>query len=128
MTLFKLVGAVLMVLIGANALNATAASVATPNTNLSFEVQVVDVNNMKPASCAGVTVTNVVGGSGVITGTSQADLITGSAGDDTLNDLGGTDCLVAGDGVDDLRGGQASDVCDSGAGVDTFFKCETQIQ
>ena len=127
-TILKLFAGALLVAIGASALNASAASVSTPNTAVTLAVEPVDVNNMKPASCAGIVLTAVVGGSGTVTGTAANELITGSSGADVLDGLDGDDCLVGGAGVDDLRGGQGTDVCDSGAGTDTFVGCETEIQ
>jgi hypothetical protein len=69
-TLLKLTFGFLLVVIGANAINASAASVATPNSAASLEVQVVTADDMKPASCAGIVLTAVVAGSGTVTGTS----------------------------------------------------------
>lgn len=127
-TLLKLTVAALLIVVGASALEASTASVVTPNTLASFEVEVVTADTMKPAACAGIALTAVVSGSGVITGTAANELVTGSAAVDTIDGLGGDDCILAGAADDSVTGGAGTDVCIGNAGTDTFATCETEIQ
>jgi len=127
-TLLKLTFGFLLVVIGANAINASAASVATPNSAASLEVQVVTADDMKPASCAGIVLTQWSPGRAPSPAPVASELITGSAAIDTIDGLGGDDCILAGDSDDSLTGGAGTDVCLSGAGADTFATCETQTQ
>jgi Ca2+-binding RTX toxin-like protein len=110
------------------ALGLTAAN-GVPPSKASDRSQVVNVNELKPASCNAITLTNRVVGSGTFTGTAGADLMLGSAGADDIRGGGGTDCLLGGAGNDTLRGQGGTDVCIGGPGTDTFLpNCETQIQ
>jgi Ca2+-binding RTX toxin-like protein len=106
----------------------TAAN-GVPPSKASDRSQAVNVNELKPTACNGITLTNRLVGSGTFTGTGGADLLLGSAGVDDIRGAGGNDCLVGGGGNDTLRGQGGTDVCIGGPGTDTFLpNCETQIQ
>ncbi|WP_421903501.1 FecR domain-containing protein [Maridesulfovibrio sp.] len=57
-------------------------------------------------------------GSGLITGTSEADTITGSSSNDIIRGLAGNDTLHGLGGNDELNGGLGDDYIDGGAGID----------
>lgn len=124
-------GAVLAALVAGTALT---AGNAVPQTNASEELRSVGPNDVKPAACAGITLTATVIGSGIVTGTGANELILGGSGGDTITGLGGTDCIVGGGGNDIIDGGLGTDVCIGGPGTDTFVTvilvatCETAIQ
>ena len=107
---------------------AFAAANAVPATNADRVQSAVAANDLKPAECAGITVTTLLVVSGVSIGTNAGELIIGSAGIDDLDGRAGTDCIVGGAGADMIRGGGGTDVCIGGPGIDTFASCETQIQ
>ena len=89
----------------------------------------IGVNDVKPSQCAGLTLTDVLAGSGTINDPNgNATLVLGSAGADTINARNLDDCVVAGGGNDSINGGAGSDVCIGGPGTDTFTNCETSYQ
>jgi hypothetical protein len=129
----------LLVLIMLSLMTALAASNTVPASRLDDSRTSTDVNDLKPAQCAGLNLTNIVTGSGTFGGTTQNDLILGSSGADTI--MGNAalwdtsnDCIVGGGGNDNiwgdgwLLGGTGNDVCIGGPGTDTFHNCEVQIQ
>jgi Ca2+-binding RTX toxin-like protein len=110
------------------ALGLTAANGVAPS-KASDRSQAVNVNELKPTSCNGITLSSRIVGSGTFTGTAAAELLLGSAGVDDIRGANGNDCLVGGGGNDTLRGQGGTDVCIGGPGTDTFLpNCETQIQ
>jgi Ca2+-binding RTX toxin-like protein len=119
--LARLLMGALALAVGGSVVTASAASIATPVTSATHSTRGVTANDLKPAACAGITVTAVVSGSGVITGQgSVSELITGSAGADTISGLGGDDCILAGAGDDIVGGGNGNDVVLGQAGNDTL--------
>ncbi len=104
---------------------ALSATSTVAGSNASRGVQAIGANNLKPPSCAGLTLTTLVSGT---SGTSGNDLLIGSAGADVMNGAGGNDCIVGGGGNDAITGGNGTDVCIGGPGTDTFTGCETSIQ
>jgi Ca2+-binding RTX toxin-like protein len=107
---------------------AFAAANAVPATNADrFQTAIVP-NALKPAACAGITVTTLRIVSGIFNGTNADELILGSEGIDTIDGRAGTDCIVGGAGADVIRGGGQADVCIGGPGIDVFTSCQTQIQ
>lgn len=105
----------------------TAANTVPP-TRLGQSAQPITANTLKPASCAGITLTALVTGSGLFSATGAAELVLGSAGTDSITAGGGDDCVLGGAGIDTITGGAGTDVCIGGAGLDIFLTCETQIQ
>ncbi|NQW02062.1 MAG: FecR domain-containing protein [Rhodospirillales bacterium] len=63
---------------------------------------------------------NVIGGTGTITGTDDADIIDGGEGNDTIHGGGGDDIIRGGGGDDYVDGGDGADNIDGGAGNDTL--------
>lgn len=104
----------------------TTAANTVPGSTLGRTSQAITPDTLKPAACAGITLTTLVSGS---TGTAGNDLLLGTAGVDTMDGNGGNDCILGGGGNDSIRGSAGTDVCIGGPGTDTFHvSCETQIQ
>jgi len=105
---------------------ATAAN-AVPASNLGSSSQALTADTLKPAACAGITLTNLVIGNN---GTNGNDLVLGSAAVDNMNGGNGNNFILRGGGGNDsIAGGGGTDVCIGGPGTDTFNgSCETQIQ
>src|SRR5215208_6975505 len=108
--------------------SAFAAGLNVPPSNVGQESIHVTINNLTPPICAALYLTNLVSGSGTLTGTAGNDLIIGSAGADTIDGLGGDDCILAGNGDDILTGSDGTDICIGGSGMDTFATCESETQ
>lgn len=108
--------------IGATVLTAAASTVAVPTGSVTDVSSAVTANDMKPAECAGITLTAVVSGSGTFAGATGtvSELITGSAGADDITGNGGDDCILAGGGDDTVNGGDDTDVILGQAGNDTL--------
>ena len=104
---------------------AQGASSTVPSSKAGRIVQSIGANNLKPSSCAGISLTTLVTGN---SGTSGNDLELGSAGIDAMNGAAGYDCILGGGGNDAITGGTGTDVCIGGPGTDTFTGCETSIQ
>jgi Ca2+-binding RTX toxin-like protein len=117
----------LLALIIVSMVAAYAAGMVIAPSSVDFISRTVTVDDLKPSACSGITLTNLVSGSGTITGTAANDLILGSSGDDTISGGDGDDCIVGGGGDDSITGSGGTDVCIGGAGADTFFTCETVI-
>jgi Ca2+-binding RTX toxin-like protein len=118
----------LFILIIASVATALAATNIVPSTRVTSQIFSVSANDLKPSACAGLNLTDIISGSGTITGTSGNDLILGGPGNDTINGMGGDDCILGGGGNDTIDGGDGTDVCIGGPGTDTFANCETAIQ
>ena len=107
---------------------AIAATNTVPATLLDYKALSLDMSNFKPSACAGISVTNLVIGTGTITGTAANDLILGGSGADLIDSSAGNDCILGGGGDDQITGGDGSDVCLGGPGTDAFTACETERQ
>ena len=116
----------LLVLILTTAVTAIAATNTVPFTRLTNQSQNININDFKPYLCGGTHLTNLVSGSGTLTGTAGNDLILGSSGADVINGLGGNDCIMGGGGDDQITGGDGNDVCLSGDGYDVFTSCDVE--
>ena len=82
------------------------SSNTVPATHLGRYTEAITPDKLKPAACSGITVTNLVVGSGIIPGTNGSDLILGSAQNDTLGSNGvghGPDCCLGGGGTNTFR-------------------------
>lgn len=119
-------GAFTLILV--SVVSAFAAGINVPDTKAGAESIPVYAEDVKPPVCAGIYLTNIVSGSGTVTGTSGNDLIIGSTGTDSIDGLGGDDCILGGGGDDILTGGDGNDICLGSSGVDTFDTCESEIQ
>jgi Ca2+-binding RTX toxin-like protein len=123
---FQIVLSSLLLLIFVSAFTAFAANLTITPSNVGVKSIAVTANNLKPESCSGLNLTNIISGSGAINGTSDNDLIIGSSGNDTINGLGGNDCILGGAGDDTIDGGDGgNDVCIGGSGANTNSNCET---
>jgi len=87
---------VLIVLILSEALAAIAAANMVPVSGLGYQTRAVTPNDLKPPECAGISITNIVVGSGVINGVGGNDLILGSSIADMVNARNGSDCVLGG--------------------------------
>lgn len=119
-------GVAMLVLI--TTLTAIAATNTVPPTRADAQVISFQINHLRPSACAGLTLSNLVTGSGTLTGTEGNDLILASSTADTIDGLGGSDCVVGGGGDDVINGGADADICIGGDGSDTFSNCENESQ
>jgi RTX calcium-binding nonapeptide repeat (4 copies) len=118
----------LLALIAFSVVSAFAAGINVPASNVGWQSVPVTAEDIKPAACAALYLTNIVRGSGSLTGTAGNDLIIGSAGADTIDGFGGDDCILAGNGDDLITGSDGIDICVGGPGTDIFTTCETENQ
>ena len=109
----------LITLILVSAVTAIAATNTVPFTRITNQSEYIGSNDLKPYMCDGIYLTNLVSGSGTLTGTEGNDLILGSSGADVIDGLGGNDCVL---------GGGGADICTGGAGSDIFIACEVEVQ
>ena len=124
----KLFATGMLTLIAASLFSAFAAGISVPASNIGSETLSVSAEDIKPPACSALYLTNIVSGSGTLTGTSGNDLIIGSAGTDIIDGGAGNDCILGGAGDDSLVGGDGNDVCLGDSGTDTFDTCESEIQ
>jgi Ca2+-binding RTX toxin-like protein len=125
--IFRIVLIGLFALVVASLASAFAATNTIAPSNIGIRSVQVNANDLKPAACAAINLTEVVSGAGTITGTSGNDLILGGSGDDSIDGLGGDDCIVGGGGNDIIDGNDGSDICIGSGGNVTFLNCETMI-
>ena len=105
---------------------AFTANNTVPGGTVSASTFAITADALKPAACAGLSLTSIVSGT---TGTAGNDLLLGTSGVDVMSGGNGNDCIVGGGGADTIDGGAGTDVCIGGPGVDVFVvTCETQIQ
>lgn len=123
---FAFLGLVALILV--SAATAFAAGITVSPSNAGQESVPVTAEDLKPAACDGITLTQVISGSGTFTGTSENDLLIGSPGSDSIDGLGGDDCILGGGGDDSLTGNEGADICLGGPDIDTFFTCEGESQ
>jgi Ca2+-binding RTX toxin-like protein len=110
------------------AVTAIAATNTVPPTKADDKTILFQIGHLRPSACAGLSLSNLVTGSGTLTGTEGNDLILASSTADTINGMGGSDCIVGGGGDDLIDGGADADLCLGGAGNDTFSNCEGENQ
>lgn len=116
----------LFLLATASVFSAFAAGISISPSNAGTRSLVVSVDDFKPSECSGLALTNLVSGTGTITGTAGNDLILGSANADTIDGLGGNDCILGGGGDDTITGGDDTDICLGGPDNDSFLTCEAE--
>ena len=124
----KLVMLGLLALIVVSVATAFAAGITISSSNVDEKSLAVTANDLKPSACGGLTLAQVISGSGAVTGSSGNDLIIGSSGTDIIADLGGDNCMLGGGGDDSLNGNGGYDVCIGGPGNDIFVNCEVEVQ
>ena len=118
----------LVALIIISSATAFAAANTIPATNVSHQTVNVSINDLKPSTCNGLFLTNLITGSGTLTGTEGNDLILDSSGTDVIDGLGGDDCILGGGGDDLITAGDGTDICIGGPGDDTFIAYEGESQ
>ncbi len=112
-----LVGAFIVAL-SASTLTTHAALTVVPQTSIGRFVGSVVVNDFRPPERAGLTLTNLVTGSGDLTGTNQNDLILGGTAGQTVSAKNGDDCILTGSGGDLVKAGGGADVIVGESGAD----------
>jgi Ca2+-binding RTX toxin-like protein len=117
-----------LLLIVVSVVSAFAAGLSVPASNVGMRSVSVIAEDIKPPACDALYLTNIVSGSGTLSGTTANDLIIGSAGTDTIDGLGGDDCILGGNGDDSIAGDDGTDVCLGGPGADIFITCESETQ
>jgi Ca2+-binding RTX toxin-like protein len=105
---------------------ALTASNAVPSSRLASQSQAITPNTLRPAACAGPTLTSIVTGDGNITSSPGNSLVLGGPADQKINGGPGNDCIIGGAGVDTINGGNGTDVC-IGNVLTTFLNCETIV-
>jgi len=126
-SLIRLAGLGTLAIVLAGTMAAYAAANTVPSTRMDEDNLSISANDLKPAACSGINLTNIVTGGGLIFGSGGADLVLGSAGGDLVFALSGDDCILTGSGNDTIFAGAGNDVCDGGSGTDSAADCETTI-
>jgi len=127
--LYRFVVLGLVALVLASVMSAMAATNTVPKSGLAMVERSVTANDLKPAACDGLSLSNVIAATGAISGTAQSELILGGPGADTISGEGGNDCILGGGGSDHLYGDSGTDVCIGGAGSDILDdSCETRVE
>lgn len=137
-----LIWAAIGLLVLVSVATALAAGNAVPQTGAGVDTDSINANKLKPPECAGLNLTAVVTGSGVVIGSNANELILGSSAVDAVDSRNGDDCvlggghddmllgrngddvLLGGAGNDDLNGGPGYDICYGGGGSNSFIQCE----
>jgi Ca2+-binding RTX toxin-like protein len=127
-SILRLVFLGLFALVMVSVVSAFAAGISVPTSNVGQRSVLVTAEDVKPAACDAQHLTNIVSGSGNLTGTAGNDLILGSSGADIIDGLDGDDCILGSGGDDSLIGNAGNDVCFGGTESDIFTDCETEIQ
>jgi Ca2+-binding RTX toxin-like protein len=104
---------------------AFTANNTVPGGTVSSSTFAITADALKPAACAGISLTTIVSGA---TGTAGNDLLLGTSGVDVMSGGNGDDCILGGGGADTIDGGAGNDVCIGGPGTNVLLvTCETQI-
>ena len=132
----RLAGLALLTLVLISIGSAMGAANGVPVSSKLDAAMALTAEQLKPPECGGVSLANVVIGSGTIAGSSGNDLILGSSELDTIRGadpavLGsdGGDCILGGSGNDTIYGdgtlwglwGSSDDVILGGAGNDAVY-------
>lgn len=109
--------------------SADTASNTVPPSRLGESTHAIGPNDLKPAACAGITVTNMMVGTGsaILNGTNASNLLIGVPGTLTINARQGNDCVAGNSAVLVINGGAGTDVCIGGAST-TFAQCEVTVR
>lgn len=114
-------------LVFASIMTAVASANTVTPTGLGESHRAITPNDLKPPECADQNITNLIVGTGAISGTAENDLILGGPGPDTISGAGGDDCILSGGGADTIDGGPGTDTCIGGGGSDTLDdSCESR--
>jgi Ca2+-binding RTX toxin-like protein len=125
--IYRLVGVGLAALVLSSIMSAMAAANSIPTSGLDEISRSITVNDLKPAQCDGIHLTNLIVATGAISGTDDNDLILGGSGADIISGEGGNDCILGGGDNDTLYGGSGNDVCVGGGGNDILNdSCEAK--
>lgn len=125
--IYRLVVVGLAALVLSSIMSAMAASNSIPTSGLDEISRSITVNDLKPAQCDAIHLTNLIAATGMISGTADNDLILGGSGADTISGEGGNDCILGGGGNDTLYGNSGTDVCIGGSGADILDdSCEAK--
>ena len=119
----------LVLLLLTSVVSAVATSNTVPPSRVGRTTQAINANTLKPAACAGITLTTIVvcPATGACNGTAANELILGNSTAETINGKGGNDCILGGGGGNDsITGGNGTNVCIGHLG-DTYTKCQTII-
>jgi Ca2+-binding RTX toxin-like protein len=127
-TSIQLVSVSLITLILISMFTAFTAGIAVSTSNVGTQSYLATANSVKPSTCEGLNLTNIVSGTGTVTGTPGNDLILGGPDSDSIDGLGGDDCILGGGGDDTIDGNSGTDICLGGPGTDSFAGCEGEIQ
>jgi hypothetical protein len=109
---------------------AFTASNVVASSRRTNQTRAMIANELKPADCNGINLTNIVVG----TGTAGSDLILGTSSGETIQTGNGDDCALGGGGNDTFVDSGGTDVCIGGPGTDTngflgfFGRCDVFIQ
>lgn len=103
------VGAMFLVIAGL--LSVTTASNTVPTSRLGSRTTSTGISELRPPACSGMTLTNLVTGTGNVNGTNGNDLVLGGRGTKAVNGKAGDDCLLGGVDATSVDGGAGSDVC-----------------
>jgi Ca2+-binding RTX toxin-like protein len=128
LSILRLVLLGLFALLIMSVVSAFAAGISVPASNVGQQSVFVTAEDVKPAACDALYLTNIISGSGALTGTAGNDLIIGSVGADTIDGLEGNDCILGGDGDDLITGSDGTDICVGGSGTDIMATCEGENQ
>lgn len=123
----RLVMVGLAALVLSSIMSAMAAANSVPKSGLDEISHSITVDDLKPAQCGAINLTNLIVATGAISGTDDNDLILGGSGADTISGEGGNDCILGGGGNDTLYGDSGMDVCIGGSGADILDdSCEAK--
>jgi hypothetical protein len=106
----RLVVVGLAALVLSSMMSAMAAANSIPPAGLDEISHSITVNDLKPAQCDDIHLTNLIVATGAISGTDDNGLILGGSGADTISGEGGNDCILGGS-KDTLYGDSGMDVC-----------------
>lgn len=106
----------------------TASNSVAPS-KIGEDLIAQNVNDVKPSECDSITLSAIVQGTLLVTGTDANELMLGSIALDAIDGGAGDDCIMGGALDDTLVGGLGNDVCIGGGGTDVLDPtCEVQVQ
>ena len=124
--------AIAAAVVGFAASSAYTASNTVPTTNISQYTHSIGPNDLKPGSCASLTLNHLVLGSTASGSGFDDDLVLGTSGVDNITETNGAtgSCIIGGLGADNINGAKNGagrpDTCIANAGATVKF-CGTTI-